>query len=300
MKSIAILGGTTFDHIITLKDLPNPIPTTIHSVPFHEGTGSTGAGKAFALTKLGVDNIFYSVVGNDIYGQHIINDLQQQQVKLIYDIDEKGTERHVNLMDENGNRISIFITTSSEHIPGATEKIKDIIEQSDIIVLNIIAYCKDFCEAVQKSNKAIWTDLHDYDGSNPYHQPFIDAAQYIHLSSDNLKDYQQTMQELIDKGKELVVCTHGIQGASLLTKEGIWLHQPALTNLAIADSNGAGDNFFAGFLFGWIHKLPLQKCLAYGAICGGYCVTSKGLVYDKLSQQFLLDKYNELFLNSNQ
>lgn len=300
MKSIAILGGTTFDHIITFKNLPDPIPTTIHSAPFHEGTGSTGAGKALALTKLGVENILYSVVGDDMYGRYIINDLQAQQVQLLYDFDEKGTERHVNLMDEQGNRISIFITTSAAHIPAAKNKVKGIIESSDIIVLNIIEYCKDFCEAVIKSNKPVWTDLHDYDGSNLYHQPFIDAAQYIHLSSDNLKDYEQTMKSLIDMGKELVVCTHGKQGATLLTKSGLWLHQPAIPDLPIVDSNGAGDSFFAGFLFGWINDLPLQTCLQYGAVCGGFCVTSKGLIYDKLNQTFLLTTHNQLFSNNHQ
>jgi sugar/nucleoside kinase (ribokinase family) len=295
MKTVAIIGGTTFDHIITLKQLPQPIPTTIHSAPFHEGTGSTGAGKALALTKLGVSNTLYSVIGDDHYGQYIIQDLENNGVDFIYDIDPKGTERHINIMDENGGRISIFITTSSEVIDTPDKKMESILATADIIVLNIISYCKSFIPQIVEAQKPIWTDLHDYDGSNAYHQPFIDAAQYIHLSSDNLTDYKSTMQSFINQGKELVICTHGKAGASLLTKHGIWLEQPGIANLPIIDANGAGDNFFAGFLVGWMNNLPLQTCLQYAAICGGYCVTSKGLVYEQLTPAFLKQQHKVHF-----
>lgn len=295
MNHVAIIGGTTFDHIVSLPQLPQPIPTTVHSALFHEGTGSTGAGKALALTKLGVSNTLYSVLGNDEYGNYIIKDLQQHGVDLFYDFDPKGTERHINLMDEQGSRISMFITTSSETINFSIDAINNILNRADIIVLNIIAYCKQLIPLVAAQQKPVWTDLHDYDGSNAYHQPFIDAAQYIHLSSDNLEDYKATIQQLIAAGKELVICTHGKAGASLLTKTGVWLEQQSIADLPVIDANGAGDNFFAGFLYGWMKQLSLQTCLQYGAITGGYCITSKGLVYEHLNAGFLIQKHKELF-----
>lgn len=35
----------------------------------------------------------------------------------------------------------------------------------------------------------------------------------------NLPDYHATMQALIARGKELVICTHGKAGATLLTRK---------------------------------------------------------------------------------
>lgn len=287
MKHTFIVGGTTYDAVIYLKHLPQPIPHTIHQAGFNEGIGSTGAGKALALTKLNVPNILYSVVGNDIYGAHIEQALIENKVQYILDKDLAGTERHINLMDTDGGRISVFVTQSSENINYNIAAIEEALERADIVVLNIISYCRGLIKLIQKYNKPVWTDLHDYDGSNTYHQDFIDAAQYIHLSSDNLTDYRATMLQLINKGKELVICTHGKQGATLLTKQGIWLEQPALTNIDIVDSNGAGDSFFAGFLYGHILNKPLQTCLQYGAVCGAYCVTNKDLVYQNLNREFL-------------
>lgn len=291
---IAILGGTTFDHIVYLPELPKPTPQTIHKAPFNEGVGSTGSGKALTLTKLGLPNTLYSVIGNDHFGEQIKSFLAAQGVETIFDTDPAGTERHINIMDAEGRRISMFITQSSEIIEHNEQAIRQLLDRSSIIVLNIIAYCRHLIPLVKKYNKPAWTDLHDYDGKNTYHRDFIEAAQYIHLSSDNLPNYKSTMEQLINRGKELVICTHGKQGASLLTKNGEWLEQPVLQNVPIVDSNGAGDSFFSGFLYAYLQNYSLQKCLQYGTVCGAMAVTSPTLVFESLSPGFIDNKINEL------
>lgn len=287
MKKVFIVGGTTYDHVVYLKELPQAIPQTIHQANFSEGIGSTGAGKALALTKLGINNTLYSVVGNDMYGNKIKQYLQDANINSIIDIDDAGTERHINVMDTVGGRVSIFVTQSSEQIAYNTTAIKQALAQCDIVVLNIIGYCRNLIPLIQAYNKPIWTDLHDYDGNNQYHQDFINASEYIHLSSDNLPNYKLTMQQLIDLGKKLVICTHGKNGATLLTQDGIWHEQAALPNMYIVDTNGAGDSFFAGFLYGFINNQSLTTCMQFGAIAGAYCVTNQGLVYNQLSASFL-------------
>ncbi|MBK6937573.1 MAG: carbohydrate kinase family protein [Chitinophagaceae bacterium] len=290
VHKVAIIGGTTYDHIVYLPSFPVPSPHTIHKAIFHETTGSTGFGKALALTKLGIDNTLYSVVGDDYYGNKIMQSLKDQGVKAIFDTDPAGTERHINIMDVNGGRISIFATQSSENIAHNFPAIEKLLDESTVIVLNIIAYCRNLILLVKKCNKPVWTDLHDYDGTNSYHQDFIDASQFIHLSSDNLPNYRPAMERFIKEGKELVICTHGKQGASLLTKNGEWLEQSIAEGISIVDSNGAGDSFFSGFLYGYLKSYSLRKCLQYGAVCGAYAVASPTLVYEDLSPVFLEEK----------
>ena len=285
-KKILILGGTTFDHIISLDKFPST-PQTIHVTPFFEVTGSTGAGKALSLTKLGVPNILYSVIGNDIFGEKIIEFLSQNHVDFIFDTDPKGTERHINIMNREGERISMFITQSSENLKLNMALIEEKIQWADIIVLNILSYCKQLIPLIRKYNKPVWTDLHDYNKDNPYHRPFIDASQYLFLSSDNLPDYKKQMQEWMNEKKELVVCTHGKKGATALTKNDEWIEQSAYTQFEMIDANGAGDNFFSGFLYGHIHNKPIKECLKYGAICGAFSISSKQLVHEYLSAELV-------------
>jgi acarbose 7IV-phosphotransferase len=295
MERIFIIGGTTFDHIVSLPEFPQPVPQTIHQASFHETTGSTGSGKSICLTKLGVPNTLYSILGDDSYGLHIIHHLRKEKVDFIYDFDPKGTERHINIMDAHGSRISIFVTQSSEFPEVNLKLIEDVIQKSNLIVLNIIAYCKKFIPLLSQYSKPVWTDLHDYTDGNVYHQPFIDAADIIFLSSDNLSNYKQTMQNLINKGKEMVVCTHGKNGASLVTMNGMWIDEPALTDFVITDTNGAGDNFFAGFLYAYLKGKPLKECMKYGTLAAAYCITSSQLVSEKLTSAFLEQEYTKIY-----
>ena len=287
MKKVFIVGGTTYDHIVYLPELPGRYPQTIHQAVFQEATGSTGAGKALNLTKLGVSNILYSVLGNDFYGEKIIKDLHKNEVSFFFDIDPKGTERHINIMDSGGQRISMFITQSSENINYNIEKLDQAAKGADIIVLNIIGYCRNIIPLLTKYNKPIWTDLHDYDGSSSYHDDFIRASQFIHMSSDNLPDYNSVMERFINEGKELAICTHAKKGATLLTKDGIRIEQPAILSYPMIDANGAGDSFFSGFLYGWMNNQSYERCMQMGAVCAGLCINSKELASDFLSADYL-------------
>lgn len=286
IPSVLVLGGTTFDHIVYLDQLPSGRPTTIHQCRFQETTGSTGTGKALALHQLGVPVHLVSGCGNDDWGKEIEKYLQANGLSFQLFEDPNGTERHVNLMDRDGKRISIFITNSADEIELPENYLRQQLAAHDVIILNIISYCRSWAAEVAQCGKPVWTDLHDYDGTSNYHDPFIEAAHYIHLSSDNLPDYRTCMERFLEMGKKLVVCTHGKEGASLLSKESGWIDVPAET-VPIVDTNGAGDNFFAGFLYGWLKGSDLGTCMHYGTKAAATCVQSSHIVSPALDAQLL-------------
>ncbi|WP_105617033.1 carbohydrate kinase family protein [Vallitalea okinawensis] len=296
MKKVLIIGGTTLDSIIYLEKLPEPEPQTIHYADFNEALGSTGAGKALNLTKLNVDNTLHSIIGNDIYGDRIRKGLEEREVKFIYDIDSKGTERHVNLMDPNGQRISIFITQSSVDLSLDMERLETYIKECDLVVLNIVGYTKQLIPLIKKYNKPVWTDLHDYNFGNPYHQDYIQIADYIFVSSDNMSDYKPIMEKwIVEDGKELVVCTHGKKGSTALTKERKWIETPIVDDYQFKDANGAGDSFFSGFLYGFLKEKSIKDCLQLGTICAGLCITSNELALENLNEDLLNEEFNKHF-----
>ncbi|WP_058301921.1 carbohydrate kinase family protein [Gorillibacterium timonense] len=295
MLNVLILGGTTYDSIISLPQLPQLKSHTIHYAPFHETIGSTGAGKALNLHKLDVPCFLHSIIGDDLYGQLIKEALEQSGVDFRYDLDPQGTERHVNIMDQQGNRISIFVTQSSSNPPLDMIKLEELIRQCDLVVLNIIGYTKALISLCQKYKKPIWTDLHDYDGINSYHEEYIEAADSIFLSSDQLTDYRKVMADLQHRGKKLVVCTHGKKGATYLSEDGVWGDIDIIEDYTLTDANGAGDSFFSGFLYGYLRNRTLEECMRLATICAGLCITAKELVYPNLNEQLLLQEYAKHF-----
>ena len=95
------------------------------------------------------------------------------------------------------------------------------------------------------------------------------------------------MSRFIAQDKAVVICTDGQADASLMTADGVRLQQAAVPGLHMVDSDGAGDAFFVGYLYGWLTKQPPQTCLQMATICGGYTVTERGLVYQDLSRAWL-------------
>jgi len=293
MKKVLILGGTSYDEIIYLDRLPDPVPATLFASGV-EAVGSTGAGKALAMTSLKIDNRLHSILGNDDPGNKIIAFLQSMGVRFTYDLDNQ-TERHVNLMDREGNRISIFVKSSSQDLPLDVERLENMIKEADLIILNIIGYTKRLIPLLQKYRKEVWTDLHDYQADNPYYKPFIEASDVIFLSSDRLPDYLKWMEKWTREGKKFVVATHGKNGATLLERGKEPRFEPIIDAYQMVDSNGAGDSFFSGFLYGYLQGRALERCLCYGTIAGGVKITSHQLVSEKLCPEYLETMYQKIY-----
>lgn len=153
-------------------------------------------------------------------------------------------------MDNRGERISIFINPSSDDPVIDYIKFEKELKKSAFKIINIANYCRNILPVCKKLDKEIWTDLHDYDGKSDYHHDFIDAADYIFLSSDNLPEFKPFMQKQIENNKKLIVYTHGKKGATAYTSERKWIEVPIVKSYKLNNSNGAGDSFFSGFLYG--------------------------------------------------
>ncbi len=289
---ILVMGGVSYDTIVHLNQLPNAEPKTLFGSDY-QTVGSTGAGKALNLSNLGFDVTLHSLIGDDDSGNLVRRFLQNRGINAVYDLD-KATERHINLMDKEGNRISIFTAVTSSNPTMDLTRIEHLIEQSDLVVLNIIPYTKALIPLIKKHHKPIWTDLHDYEENQPYYDEFIEAADYLFFSSDKLKNHRELMEKWLNLGKKMVVVTHGRNGASVATKTEFY-YEPIINTYQMVDANGAGDAFFSGFLYGYVHHRSLPVCLAYGTIAGGVTVSSKELFSPLLNEQYLLDTYRQIY-----
>lgn len=287
-RPIVIIGGASVDNIIHLDRLPSPQSQTIWPRESYRAVGSTGAGKALNLAALDIDVSLHTLIGRDHEAQLIRDALNLPHLRLLAEETDAATEQHVNLMDPVGRRISLFTQPPPEPTHVDWQPVEQAMAACGLAVINILGYARPAISIASDQGVPIWTDLHDYDGRNPHHQPFLEAAEVVFLSSDNLPDYRAFMEDQIRRGKRRVVCTHGRHGASLLNESGIWLEQPALEVANVRDTNGAGDAFFSGFLFGTLQGFDDRDCLRLGAACGALCVAAQTLAPPDLNRDVLL------------
>ncbi len=64
-------------------------------------------------------------------------------------------------------------------------------------------------------------------------------------------------------------------GCLIYDKES-YIFVKSIDEFVHVDSTGAGDAFFAGFMFGIMTGEPIERCVLFGNITGGKCVTAVG------------------------
>lgn len=280
MSDVLVLGGASWNTMIHLDAFPAPQPATIANARSHVAAGSTGLGKALALKALGHEPLLHATIGDDAEGRSIRAFCARRGVAARFDIDPGGTSRHVNLMNAEGERISIFLFNGSPQPPVDVAVLAPAIAASKTIFLNITQSSIPLLPAVRASSADVWVDLHDYDGTNPYHQQFIAEADVVQLSDEAAGDPREVMTRLAQSAR-LVICTRGSRGALALA-EGRW-HKVAAVPAKLVDSNGAGDTFMVAV---W-HALGLgrsvDEALAFAAKCAAVAVESEELAPERLA-----------------
>lgn len=200
-------------------------------------------------------------------------------------------------MGPDGKRLSLYDATRAhpdDRLPEPT--VRALAEASRHAHVSITQPCAHALPLLRESGTTISTDLHNWDGENPYQEEFAHAADIVFLSTTALTgDPEHTMRAIAERGRaRLVVATAGAEGAYLLADDEL-THIPTTTpRKPVVDSNGAGDAFASAFLFGWLKGETPQRCARYGAIAGAYACTVPSTEIDAIGRDELLVQVAEL------
>jgi sugar/nucleoside kinase (ribokinase family) len=271
---VFIVGPVSWNLIVNVAEFPAPEAHTLFAQRYHETLGGTSAGKALNLRRLGCDVTVSTLIGDDDVGERIRRELVAAGIDLIVRRSVNGSERHVNLMDPAGRRMSIYLTLPEAGGPPPDDA---AFASADAVVVDLADHSRRMLRLARAAGRAIWCDLHNYDGRSVFHAEFLDAADHLFVSDERLADPETFLREQIAAGKRLVVCTRGARGAIALVPGGDLIEVPAEPVDQVVDTNGAGDAFFAGFLAAHLAGRPVRECMEAGARTGAACVRSPGL-----------------------
>ena len=272
-----ILGGVAWNTMVYVDAFPEPRPQTVLARGSNETVGSSGAGKAMNLRSLGADAILWALVGDDDAGGRIRREMERCGISFLGLTDPEGTARHVNLMDEAGERISIFAKLGSDYFDVDVEPVSQVVAAADLVAVTIVNHFRPFLPILRAAGKPMWVDLHDYDGVNPHHDEFIEAADHLLMSSVAMPRWREFLERRVAAGSRVAICTHGAAGASGLTADEGWIDIPAVPVPDVADTNGAGDAFFAGFVVASHQGSSLAAAMDAGAEAAAAAVQAPGL-----------------------
>lgn len=253
--------------------------------------GCMGPAKAINLKRLGFDAQLYTVVGNDQPGELIRRRLEQQGVPTFYENDPAGTNTHVNVMTEDGNRRALPIIRPTVSPTLDLDRAEALIAQADHVVLSVNNFCRVLIPAIQRHHRELWCDLGDYEPHNPYFDDFVAAATHVTMSGIHLSDPEMVLGSLIAGGKWLAVVTNGAEGSMAMTSSGELIRTPALRVSPVVDTNGAGDSFLSGLFFGQRRGFSVRQSLQIASTVAGLTVESLELYHPELTAELALAEW---------
>jgi sugar/nucleoside kinase (ribokinase family) len=273
---VLVLGGAGVDTIVYVPELPLPYADSyMIDSGIRTRAGQTGDFVAVGLSSLGLRTHHVDFLGEDPEGDLVRALHRAHGIALTAIPQPAGTKRAVNLVGPDGRRLSLYDTSrghAEDRLPEQT--VRALAVASRHAHVSITQPCAHALPLLREAGVTLSTDLHNWDGENPYHESFAHAADVVFLSTAALDDPERTMRRIAEKGRaEVVVATAGAEGAYLLT-DGELSHVPPVRPPApVVDSNGAGDAFAAAFLYGRLTGEPPHRCALYGAVAGAHACT---------------------------
>ncbi|MFG2791677.1 PfkB family carbohydrate kinase [Streptomyces sp. NPDC048419] len=288
---VLVLGGAGVDTIVYVPQLPLPYAD---SYMIEQGirtrAGQTGDFVALGLGALGLRVHHLDMLGDDPEGGLVRALHREKGIALTAIPQPVGTKRAVNLVSPDGRRLSLYDasrTLIEDRFPDDT--VRTLAAASRHVHVTITQPCADTLPLLRETGATVSTDLHDWDGENPYHEPFAHAADVVFLSTTALSDPERTMRRIADRGRvEVVVATAGAKGAYLLADDELTHIPPAAPPAPILDSNGAGDAFAAAFLHGWLNRETPRRSALYGTIAGAHACTVASTETEPIGRDDLL------------
>ncbi|MFS0597763.1 ribokinase [Peribacillus frigoritolerans] len=157
MIRIAVVGSSSMDLVVTSAKRPMAGETVLGE-SFITVPGGKGANQAVAAARLGAEVSMVGCVGDDVYGEIILDNLKKNHVNTKYVEPVTGSASgtaHITL-SEGDNSIIVVKGANDFITPEYVEKAKKVIEESDIVLVQqeipeeTVEYLADLCNMLQK------------------------------------------------------------------------------------------------------------------------------------------------------
>jgi len=240
-------------------------------------SGGSVANSIVGISQLGDEVGFIGKVSDDDFGGKYEEGLKKENVKYFYSKkrEELPTGTCLILVTPDSERtMCTFLGTAGKI--NENDVSSDAIKKSEIIFLEGYLWDegepkKAFDKAINNANKVAMSlsDQFCVDRHKPHFLNLVkNKLDIIFANEQEIKSLIKTknFDEVINFSKKLnklVVVTRGEKGAIAVSGEEIF-ETGINKNLKIVDLTGAGDLFAAGFLHGYINKLPTKQCLEKG------------------------------------
>ncbi|MBM6387523.1 MAG: ribokinase [Paenibacillus sp.] len=277
MAKICVIGSSSMDLVVTSSRRPGAGETVLGE-SFKTVPGGKGANQAVAAARLGGDVTMIGRVGEDAFGQDILNNFKAnavntQNVKPVTH-SESGTA-HI-ILAEGDNSIVVVEAANREVTPSYVDHAAEVIRDADIVliqqeipeetVVHVSSLCAEYGTPLLLNPAPART----------VPQEVIDNAAYITPNEHEAEILFQGMSpaEALRKYPNKLFITEGSKGVRYF--DGVEEILVPTYKVEAVDTTGAGDTFNAAFAVALAEGKPLQESIRFANRAASLSVTKFG------------------------
>lgn len=226
--------------------------------------GGNPVNVAVYFVRMGGEASYTGAVGNDAYGQLMIDSLRAKGVDVSHlkVLEGSTAVTHVSLID--GERVLGDYDEGVLSLFKLSEEDIDFLCSHDMVVSGLWGMVEDELWKIRERGVAV-----AFDGAtrpeDPACQKALPDVDYFFFSTDegDSPELREKMRELSSQGPKIVLATLGEKGS--LAYDGEDYTAGGIVPCEVVDTMGAGDSYIAGFLKGILEKKSLAECMRMGA-----------------------------------
>lgn len=259
LKKIAVVGSNMVD-LVTYMDRMPVLGETLEAPLFEMGCGGKGANQAYAAARLGADVTMVTKVGDDIFGENTIANLNKAGIntKHVGIVQGKSSGVAPIFVDKSGeNSILIVKGANADLLPQDVDNAAQDLQECALILMQMEIPVETVYHTIAfAAANGIETILNpapagaDLDPERIRQVSFLvpnetELALLSGLPTSTDEETITAARSLIAKGIRTVIVTLGGRGARLVTADDVVNIAPVKVN--VKDTTGAGDAFIGSF-----------------------------------------------------
>ncbi len=305
MYSVLVVGDALVDLTTHVPALPNPGGCAWGN-PLNISLGGSAANISFALKRLNISNSFFGAIGNDLYGQFILEQMQKEKIDTskVRLLDNRSTGMVVVLIDSSGERTFIAAALGAAHSCLTITDIDEVnLSEYQAVVISGVCLTEEtsrqtLLEVLQRCSSLKVVTYFDPNlrldpefATDDYQMAQLEAIKLadVILVGDNeikqlfgVKEEIDGVQKIIENNTKMVVVKKGNKGASYYTRNKFY-DCPAFS-VSVVNTTGAGDAFDAGFIAAQLSGMSIEKSLLYANAVAAIKVTQNNSVFNGSSE----------------
>ena len=296
---ILCIGHAAYDITIPVDGFPTENTKNRVSNRVECG-GGPASNAAYLLAKWGIETYFAGVVGKDLYGDRIKEELSSVGINIKYleqNSDYETTSSFILANSDNGSRTIFTYRPSSIHMNDI-----NIDFEPDIILLDgqepkisedlIFKYPNAISVIDAGRPKEEIIKLAGLVNYLICSKEFAEAVSGKKVDYNNLSTVADIYNTLKEKFNNNIIIT--LEDRGCVYQDGNIIKVMPSIKVKAVDSTGAGDIFHGAFVYGIANNFELEKTIKYANLAGAISVTRIGGRYSVPSLTEMEEKYNAL------